>query len=56
MASRVLFPDTVGCVDPDACEAFCGSRVSCSNSAYPKLVLELMPDGEGLMPDGEGAF
>ncbi|XP_033117980.1 sodium/glucose cotransporter 4-like [Anneissia japonica] len=50
MISRVLFPDEVACVDPDNCEAACGSPVSCSNSAYPKLVLEIMPTGaRGLM-------
>ncbi|KAF2368769.1 Sodium/solute symporter [Trinorchestia longiramus] len=45
MVSRVLFTDEVACVDPDVCFEFCGSRVSCSNSAYPKLVLELLPGG-----------
>ena len=37
--------DEVGCADPDVCEAVCQNRVSCSNIAYPKLVLELMPIG-----------
>ena len=46
MISRVLFTDDIACIDPDVCEAVCGSRVSCTNSAYPKLVLELMPAGE----------
>ncbi|XP_027227877.2 sodium/mannose cotransporter SLC5A10 isoform X1 [Penaeus vannamei] len=45
MIARVLFPNEVGCVDPDECFKFCNSRVSCSNSAYPKLVLEYMPSG-----------
>uniref|UniRef100_A0A2P2HZC4 Sodium/myo-inositol cotransporter-like n=2 Tax=Hirondellea gigas TaxID=1518452 RepID=A0A2P2HZC4_9CRUS len=45
MVSRVLYTDTVACVDPEACYRFCGSRVSCTNSAYPKLVLELLPGG-----------
>ncbi|CAL4069028.1 unnamed protein product, partial [Meganyctiphanes norvegica] len=45
MISRVLFPNEVGCIDPDECFKFCGSRTSCSNSAYPKLVLEYMPSG-----------
>lgn len=50
MISRVLFPDEVGCVDPEECYKFCGSRVSCSNSAYPKLVLEYLPSGmRGIM-------
>ncbi|XP_063843627.1 sodium/mannose cotransporter SLC5A10-like isoform X1 [Scylla paramamosain] len=50
MISRVLFPNEVGCVDPEECYKFCGSRVSCSNSAYPKLVLEYLPSGmRGIM-------
>ncbi|XP_050711055.1 sodium/glucose cotransporter 5-like isoform X4 [Eriocheir sinensis] len=50
MISRILFPDEVGCVDPEECFKFCGSRVSCSNSAYPKLVLEYLPNGmRGIM-------
>ncbi|KAH0618638.1 hypothetical protein JD844_018024 [Phrynosoma platyrhinos] len=50
MISRALFPDEVGCVDPEICEKICGARVGCSNIAYPKLVMELMPVGlRGLM-------
>ncbi|XP_032884448.1 sodium/glucose cotransporter 4 [Amblyraja radiata] len=50
MISRALYPDEVGCVDPDVCESVCGARVGCSNIAYPKLVVELMPVGlRGLM-------
>nr|XP_020843363.1 sodium/glucose cotransporter 4 isoform X2 [Phascolarctos cinereus] len=50
MISRALYPDVVGCVDPDICQAICGARVGCSNIAYPKLVMELMPIGlRGLM-------
>ncbi|KAJ6650323.1 hypothetical protein lerEdw1_013393 [Lerista edwardsae] len=50
MISRALFPDDVGCVDPDICEKVCGTKVGCSNIAYPKLVMELMPAGlRGLM-------
>ncbi|XP_071537324.1 sodium/glucose cotransporter 4-like [Panulirus ornatus] len=45
MVSRVLFPNEVGCVVPEECYKFCGSRTSCSNSAYPKLVLEYLPSG-----------
>jgi len=45
MMSRVLFPDTVGCVDPDICQAFCNNPVSCSNTAYPVIVLGVMPEG-----------
>ncbi|NXU38133.1 SC5A9 protein, partial [Drymodes brunneopygia] len=50
MISRALYPDEVGCVDPDICTRVCGAAVGCSNIAYPKLVIELMPDGlRGLM-------
>ncbi|NXJ62121.1 SC5A9 protein, partial [Rostratula benghalensis] len=50
MISRALYPDEVGCVDPDICKKVCGAAVGCSNIAYPKLVIELMPDGlRGLM-------
>ncbi|NXO81002.1 SC5AA protein, partial [Sitta europaea] len=50
MISRVLYPDTVACVDPEECTRVCGAAVGCSNIAYPKLVVELMPSGlRGLM-------
>ncbi|XP_028562589.2 sodium/mannose cotransporter SLC5A10 isoform X2 [Podarcis muralis] len=50
MISRILYPDAVGCVDPEECSRVCGSEVGCSNIAYPKLVIELMPSGlRGLM-------
>ncbi|XP_048817828.1 sodium/glucose cotransporter 5 isoform X5 [Lagopus muta] len=50
MISRALFPDAVACVDPEECTRVCGAAVGCSNIAYPKLVVELMPSGlRGLM-------
>uniref|UniRef100_A0A8D3DRK6 Sodium/glucose cotransporter 4 n=1 Tax=Scophthalmus maximus TaxID=52904 RepID=A0A8D3DRK6_SCOMX len=50
MISRALFPDEVGCVDPEVCQSVCGASIGCSNIAYPKLVVELMPVGlRGLM-------
>ncbi|KAM7100085.1 sodium/glucose cotransporter 4 isoform 2-T2 [Molossus nigricans] len=50
MISRALYPDEVGCVDPEVCQRICGARVGCSNIAYPKLVIALMPTGlRGLM-------
>ncbi|XP_076845725.1 sodium/glucose cotransporter 4 [Brachyhypopomus gauderio] len=50
MISRALYPDEVGCVDPAQCFKICGATVGCSNIAYPKLVVELMPVGmRGLM-------
>lgn len=38
-------PDMVACVHPAECERFCGTAVGCSNIAYPKLVVDLMPNG-----------
>ncbi|NWV01943.1 SC5AB protein, partial [Upupa epops] len=50
MISRVLFPDLVACADPDVCQKVCGNPSGCSDIAYPKLVLELLPVGlRGLM-------
>uniref|UniRef100_A0A3Q3KI89 Sodium/glucose cotransporter 2 n=1 Tax=Monopterus albus TaxID=43700 RepID=A0A3Q3KI89_MONAL len=50
MISRVLYPDEVGCVVPEVCKQVCGTEVGCSNIAYPKLVVSLMPKGlRGLM-------
>ncbi|XP_049730660.1 sodium/glucose cotransporter 5 isoform X2 [Elephas maximus indicus] len=50
MISRALYPDDVGCVVPSECLRACGAEIGCSNIAYPKLVIELMPTGlRGLM-------
>ncbi|TDH01999.1 hypothetical protein EPR50_G00168450 [Perca flavescens] len=50
MISRILYADEVACVDPDACLKYCGASVGCTNIAYPKLVVDLMPNGlRGLM-------
>nr|XP_055050707.1 sodium/myo-inositol cotransporter 2 isoform X1 [Misgurnus anguillicaudatus] len=50
MISRILFPDEVGCGDPDVCKEVCGNPVGCSDIAYAKLVMELLPAGlRGLM-------
>uniref|UniRef100_A0A7N8WLL4 Solute carrier family 5 member 1 n=1 Tax=Mastacembelus armatus TaxID=205130 RepID=A0A7N8WLL4_9TELE len=45
MISRILYPDVVACVDPAECEKYCGASVGCTNIAYPKLVVDLMPNG-----------
>lgn len=37
--------DVVACVDPDECKKYCGASVGCTNIAYPKLVVDLMPNG-----------
>uniref|UniRef100_A0A4X1UWJ3 Sodium/myo-inositol cotransporter 2 n=1 Tax=Sus scrofa TaxID=9823 RepID=A0A4X1UWJ3_PIG len=50
MVSRVLFPDQVACADPEICQKVCSNPAGCSDIAYPKLVLELLPMGlRGLM-------
>uniref|UniRef100_A0A671TB39 Sodium/glucose cotransporter 1 n=1 Tax=Sinocyclocheilus anshuiensis TaxID=1608454 RepID=A0A671TB39_9TELE len=50
MISRVLYTDEIACVDPKECDYYCGTSVGCSNIAYPKLVVDLMPNGlRGLM-------
>lgn len=42
MISRILYTEEVACVDPEVCMAYCNS-LSCTNTAYPRLVLGLMP-------------
>ncbi|XP_048407894.1 sodium/myo-inositol cotransporter 2-like isoform X1 [Stegostoma tigrinum] len=50
MISRVLFADEVACADADTCRRVCGNQIGCSDIAYPKLVMELLPGGlRGLM-------
>nr|XP_038957460.1 sodium/myo-inositol cotransporter 2 isoform X2 [Rattus norvegicus] len=50
MVSRILFPDQVACAHPDICQRVCSNPSGCSDIAYPKLVLELLPTGlRGLM-------
>ncbi|CAL8076725.1 unnamed protein product [Calicophoron daubneyi] len=50
MISRVLFPDEVGCADPQVCLAVCGKASGCTDIAYPRLVIRLLPPGaKGLM-------
>ncbi|XP_029509226.1 sodium/glucose cotransporter 1 [Oncorhynchus nerka] len=50
MISRILYPDEVACVEPEECLRYCGASVGCTNIAYPKLVVDLMPNGlRGLM-------
>uniref|UniRef100_A0A8C5GXK8 Sodium/glucose cotransporter 1 n=1 Tax=Gouania willdenowi TaxID=441366 RepID=A0A8C5GXK8_GOUWI len=50
MISRILYADEVACVDPDECMKYCGASVGCTNIAYPKMVVYLMPNGlRGLM-------
>lgn len=50
MISRILYTDEVACIDPEECYKYCQSNISCSNIAYPRLVLDIMPSGlRGLM-------
>ncbi|KAK3734817.1 hypothetical protein QZH41_009688, partial [Actinostola sp. cb2023] len=50
MISRILSPDRVACSVPEKCMQICGSEISCTNIAFPELVLKLMPTGlRGLM-------
>ncbi|XP_047427833.1 sodium/myo-inositol cotransporter 2 [Mugil cephalus] len=50
MISRILFTDEVGCAEPEQCKEICGNPVGCSDIAYAKLVMELLPAGlRGLM-------
>ena len=44
------FGNQVGCVDPDVCQEICHNPAGCSNIAYPRLVLGIMPEGmRGIM-------
>ncbi|KAG0719641.1 Sodium/glucose cotransporter 5 [Chionoecetes opilio] len=50
MISRALYPDHVACVLPEECMRAGGSRSSCYNSAYPRLLLGILPAGfKGVM-------
>ncbi|KAL2088017.1 hypothetical protein ACEWY4_016845 [Coilia grayii] len=50
MISRVLFADELTCINPEHCMKVCGSAAGCSNIAYPRLVMSIMPVGlRGLM-------
>lgn len=50
MISRIFFADELMCISPQHCEAVCGSAAGCSNLAYPRLVMSVMPVGlRGLM-------
>ncbi|XP_060921400.1 sodium/myo-inositol cotransporter 2 [Labrus mixtus] len=50
MISRILYTDDVACADPEQCKQICGNPVGCSDTAYARLVMELLPAGlRGLM-------
>lgn len=44
----ILSSDVVACVVPEVCQHYCGTAVGCTNIAYPKMVVELMPNGKTL--------
>ena len=44
----ILISDDIACVNATECDRICGNPVGCSNIAYPKLVLQLMPTGKHL--------
>jgi len=39
----VVPTDQVACADPETCLKVCSNPSGCSDIAYPKLVLELLP-------------
>ncbi|TSM12499.1 Sodium/glucose cotransporter 1 [Bagarius yarrelli] len=39
-------PDEVACVVPELCKEYCDTGVGCTNIAYPKLVVDLMPNAQ----------
>ena len=50
MISRALYPNTVACNQPSICQSVCQSQRSCTNLAYPTLVLNILPPGfKGVM-------
>ncbi|XP_068575432.1 sodium/myo-inositol cotransporter-like [Cebidichthys violaceus] len=50
MISRIFFADELACISPEHCLEVCGSATGCSNVAYPRLVMSVMPTGlRGLM-------
>ncbi|XP_039998083.1 solute carrier family 5 member 3a [Xiphias gladius] len=50
MISRIFFADELACITPEHCMDVCGSAAGCSNVAYPRLVMSVMPVGlRGLM-------
>lgn len=36
MISRVLYPNSIACADPESCKHYCDNEWGCSNNAYPK--------------------
>ncbi|XP_071765695.1 sodium/myo-inositol cotransporter-like [Centroberyx gerrardi] len=50
MIARILFADELACISPEHCKEVCGFEAGCTNVAYPRLVMSVMPVGlRGLM-------
>ncbi|XP_070579653.1 sodium/glucose cotransporter 4-like isoform X2 [Ptychodera flava] len=50
MIARILWPDEIACVSGSVCERVCNNPSGCTDIAYPRLVMELLPTGlRGLM-------
>jgi sodium/myo-inositol cotransporter 3 len=50
MISRALYPNIVACNQPSICKSICNSKRSCTNIAYPTLILHILPNGfKGIM-------
>ncbi|XP_061605377.1 sodium/myo-inositol cotransporter 2 isoform X1 [Phyllopteryx taeniolatus] len=50
MISRILYTDEVACADPELCKQICDNPAGCTDTAYARLVMELLPAGlRGLM-------
>lgn len=45
MIARIFFADELACIGPEHCMQVCGSTAGCSNMAYPRLVMSVMPPG-----------
>lgn len=49
LTSPRYYIDDVACADPELCQEICGNPVGCSDTAYARLVMELLPAGERLL-------
>ncbi|CAF1234686.1 unnamed protein product [Rotaria sordida] len=45
MVARILFQDKIACSTPQTCKEICNNEASCTDIAYPLIVIELMPRG-----------
>ncbi|KAM8872184.1 sodium/myo-inositol cotransporter-like [Synchiropus picturatus] len=50
MIARIFFANDLACISREHCMEVCGAETGCSNVAYPRLVMSMMPVGlRGLM-------